>query len=209
MQQAPSMTTEIIDGQHVIIVKLSEQMVDAAMLTGQLIHTVARGKLKEWIKSNPDWRTAGFMGQLACALYFYGEWRQAFEYVTIAKGDCGDLKFGNFIINVITRTRLYEGVNYAIIDMERFKVNPYPLYIACSKANKDKIIIWGYATWDEVKRWDHDSFGEHYPSYYKPLNELHSIDLLKDVFKHQLQRHKLTCQVKATRTTGGQAGNMV
>lgn len=183
----PEITTKIIDGQHVKIVPLTEEMIEAAMFSSEAIHVIAQAKgLHEWFQSTPAQRKAGMMGQIAVALYLYGEWTMAFKHAKFREADDGDIQLGHFIINVITNAQVYP-VNLAVIDCERFELNPFPLYIACSKLD-DKIIIWGYARWDEVATWKRGYLGEgHGESYQKLHSELHEIDYLKAIFKAHLK----------------------
>lgn len=183
LDPAPSIGQTILDGQRVVLVTLTEQMTKAALLGSQLIHEVAQGNLTEWIKSTEAWRSAGLRGQIAAAMYFYGNWLETFNYITIGKADQGDLKLGNFIVNVITRPKYYEGENYAIIDVQRFKQKPYPLYVACQCFGEDKIVVWGYARWDEVETWEKDSFAGRSPAYCKPLDELNPVEELKQLIQ--------------------------
>lgn len=129
------------------------------------------------------------MGQIAVALYLYGKWSMAFKHAKLGEADDGDIQLGHFTINVITNSYVVTEpyVNLAIIDCERFERNPFPLYIACSELD-GKIIIWGYARWDEVATWKRDYLGEgHDESYQKPHKELHEIEELRTIFKEHLK----------------------
>jgi len=183
---APSWIKETIDGHPVIIVNCSKEWMEWALELGNFIHKVAKyRKLKEYIESNPEWRQSGFMGQFAVEFYWSGDWSAVLERIPLGKADSGDMTIGNFIINVITRSKLYDGDDYAIIDKKRFERKPYPLYIACSRASEDKIIIWGYARWDEVKEWDIGTFAEHPEAYYQDVKALHPIEELNELLSSQ------------------------
>jgi hypothetical protein len=180
MPPAPSWKKETIEGYPVIIVRCSQEWIDWALELGNVVHKAAKlRKLKEYIPSNPEYRRCGLLGQFAWAFYFNGDWSAAFDYITIGKADNGDFELGNFIINIITRSGLYEDEDYAIIDKKRFERKPYPVYIACTRV-EDEIIIWGYATFNEVMHWDIDDFG-YGDAYYQDVKKLHPIEELKEI----------------------------
>ena len=186
----PSMLNKVIDGKPTVVMNLSEDMLLSALHLSEAISIVAKAKgLTEWIESTPEQRKAGMMGQLTVALWLYGDWTKAFKYVTIGEGDNGDIQIGNFIINVITNSRMFTEPyeNLAVIDCERFRRKPYPIYIACSRLD-DNIIIWGWAKWDEVPHWDKSALDEYPPSWHTPHKNLHNLDELKETFKFQIER---------------------
>jgi hypothetical protein len=188
MPKPPSWVKETIDGQPVIIVSCTDEMVEFALDLGNFINKAAKvRKLKEYLTSNPEWRRCGFMGQFAVELYFSGDWTAALERIPLGKADSGDMKLGNFIINIMTRAQLFKGEDDAIIDKKRFKRKPYPLYIACSRA-EDKVIIWGYARWDEVKHWNTKSYDGRPEAYSQNVNALHPIEELKELIPVSLSQ---------------------
>lgn len=179
-EPSPSWIKESIDGHPVIIVSCTDEWLEWALNLGNCIHKAAKLRgLKEHINSNPQYRQSGLLGQFAWAYYFCGDWTEAFEYITFGKADSGDFKLGNFNINVITRSGLYDDEDYAIIDKFRFDTKPYPVYISCTRVG-DKVIIWGYATFNEVMHWKVGNFG-YGPAYYEDVKKLHPIEELKKV----------------------------
>ena len=183
----PSWRYTILDGQEVVAVSLSEDIIRQASEIGERIHTVARVKgLIEWMASNSAWRSAGFRGQLAAALFFCGDFQEAFKFITVGESDQGDLLLGDTLVNVCTRAIPYGGNsetpvdNVILIDTRRFRVKPYPIYVGCQCFGDDRVIIWGYATKEQVGSLPTDTFRT--KCYYKLLSELEPIRTLKEIF---------------------------
>ncbi len=190
--------TTLADGKNipVVIVRLTDEMIEAAILGAELAHKLANfEKLREYFKSKPEWRQAGFKGQLAVYYYFYEDFTEAFKSVTFGEGDSGDIELGNFKADVKTRSTIYYGrTNYALIDKKQFKRNPYPLYIFCSQAEPDKFVIWGYAWYQEVRQWKESEFFQ--GSLEKDVTELHRIEELKEIFKIPIERKRKEIEIK-------------
>ena len=190
--------TTLADGKNipVVIVRLTDEMIQEAIIRSEYIHELAKiRKLKEYIKSRPEWRQAGFKGQLAVYYYFYEDFTDAFKSASFGEGDSGDIELGNFKADVKTRSTIYYGeTNYALVDKNQFKRNPYPLYIFCSQAEQDKIVIWGYAWYQEILQWKESE--KFKGSLEKDITELHRIDELKEIFKIPIKRKRKEIEIK-------------
>jgi len=181
-----SIQPKLIEGHPVIIVRVTPDMIQQCFLHGESVHMSRRLlKLGELFKSKPEWRTSGFLGQLACCLYFYGDLRNFYQNLNVGHGDSGDLDIGNFKCDVKTRSMLYSGVNYIFIPEWQLENTPYPLYIGCSRT-EENIIIWGYAWYREVLEWHKSN-----SNYQLDVTELHSIIQLKEGFKRALEHAKV------------------
>jgi hypothetical protein len=177
LPEPPSIEEILIEGHPVIVVRVTEDMVQQCYLQGESVHMSRKLlKLGELMESQQEWRTSGFLAQLACCLYFYGDLKNFYSNLTVGHGDSGDLDIGNFKCDIKCRSTVYSGVNYGYVDIDVFKKHPYPLYILCSRAG-DKILIWGYAWYCEVREWDESK--QFLGDYEKDLTELHPIAELK------------------------------
>jgi hypothetical protein len=185
LPEAPSWKYQTVDGQEVVLMSLSEDMIkQSADIADKINKTAKTNGLREWLKSTPAWRHAGFRGQLATALYFHGDFRAAFKYITVGEADDCDLKVGSLKCNVVTRANPYIGTdmnpkeNYCLIAIAR---KPYPIYIATQCFDTNHIVIWGYATYEQVLTWPHQRFLMN--DYYKLLSELEPIRNLANLVK--------------------------
>lgn len=142
-----------IDNHAIVDVHLTEDMLITALTTGTRIKQKADDlNLIQTLQGGAREDVIGLEGAFAVAAYLFENWLEELDYVSIGKGDSGDIKYRNHLIDVKTRSlRWHDTLMIPEKQWQKHK-DKFDFYVGCNEIEEDWVRIWGYATKAEVAK---------------------------------------------------------
>lgn len=175
-----------VDNHPVVDVHLTEDMLITALTIGVRIHQKANAlNLIQTIEGGAKEDIIGIEGAFAVVAYLYENWLVSLDYVTIGKGDSGDVSFKGALMDVKTRSKKWHDTLMIPEKQWRKHKNKFDFYVGCNEIKEDWVRIWGYATKTEVAKIEPTDNVKGHPlpvsTRLIPFVNLNPIEKLKDL----------------------------